>query len=384
MEGAPTGPLAHTQFAVKDFFSLAGHVTGAGSPDWLRTHRPSAATSPAVKKLLDAGARLVGRTMTDELACSMSGINPHYGTPINPAAADRLPGGSSSGSAAVVGAGEVDFALGTDTSGSVRVPASYCGVFGMRPSHGRVSTVGVVPLCPSFDTVGWFARTPQMLRSVGEVLLAKDRAGAFPATMDAPLLVCLDAFTYADESVQDLLIPVVRRMADRLGTRPQGVDFFLGGIDRWQAAHFVLTEVEFWEAHGYWIETEKPTFGPDVGARMKNGNRIPPAAADHARRVREKLRAHAEVVLGEGRVAVLPTAPALAPKVGTKLDTLLEMEMRAIGLNCAASLAGLPQLTLPVAKLDGCPVGLSLLSGPGMDEWLLEIAETVFDAIKSV
>ena len=169
--GRTAGPLAGVSFAVKDIFDVAGTVTGCGNPDWLAGHGAAERHAPAVQMLLDAGGRLVGKTVTEELAFSAVGINPHYGTPRNSAAPGRVPGGSSSGSAAAVGGGLVALALGSDTGGSVRVPASYNGIYGMRPSHGRISLAGVMPLAPSFDTVGWFARDPQLLATAGRVLL---------------------------------------------------------------------------------------------------------------------------------------------------------------------------------------------------------------------
>jgi amidase len=174
--GSPGGPLAGRRFAVKDLFAIAGHRACFGNPDWLSTHWAAEATAPVITWLLDAGAALVGTTVTDELAFSLTGENPHYGTPPNPAAPGRVPGGSSSGSASAVAGGLVDFALGTDTGGSVRVPASHCGIFGFRPTHGAVSPAGVLPFSPSFDTVGWFARDADTLAAVGDRL--------FPATRD--------------------------------------------------------------------------------------------------------------------------------------------------------------------------------------------------------
>ncbi len=152
------GPLSGLTFAVKDFIDVAGCRTGGGNPDWLAGHPVAARSAAVVETLLGAGARLVGKTNMDELAFSLEGANAHYGTPVNPVCPDRLPGGSSSGSAVAVAAGLVDFALGTDTGGSVRVPASFTGIFGFRPTHGRVSTVGVAPFSPSYDTIGWLAR----------------------------------------------------------------------------------------------------------------------------------------------------------------------------------------------------------------------------------
>src|SRR5262245_40397488 len=180
LEGATAGPLVGTTFVAKDLYDVRGYRTGAGNPDWERTHEPAARTAPAIERLLAAGATLVGKSCTDELAFSLDGINVHYGTPLNPRFPDRLPGGSSSGSASAVAAGLCDFALGSDTSGSIRVPASYCGVYGFRPSHGAVPIDGVVPLAPAFDTVGWLARDAAMLRRSGRILLGRDDGPAAP------------------------------------------------------------------------------------------------------------------------------------------------------------------------------------------------------------
>ena len=200
--GAAAGPLAGLTFAVKDAIDLAGFRTGAGNPDWSRTHPPATATAPAVQAVLDAGASVVGKTITDELTFSLNGQNIHYGTPINPRAPGRIPGGSSSGSAVAVAGELVDFALGTDCGGSVRAPASYCGIFGMRPSHGRISTDGVFPLAPSFDTVGWFCReTPNCLSALVEFCSA---TGTTAARLQR-LLIATDAFDWVGVDVSRAL-----------------------------------------------------------------------------------------------------------------------------------------------------------------------------------
>ncbi|MDP6620082.1 MAG: amidase family protein, partial [Nitrospinota bacterium] len=163
LPGKAGGPLAGLRFAVKDLYDVEGHVTGRGNPDWLATHGPAESTAPAVARLVEAGATMIGKTITDELAFSLFGENFHYGTPVNTRAPDRVPGGSSSGSASAVAGGLVDFAVGSDTGGSVRVPASFCGILGIRPTHGRISLEGCMPLAPSLDTVGWFANDPELL-----------------------------------------------------------------------------------------------------------------------------------------------------------------------------------------------------------------------------
>jgi amidase len=189
LEGSGAGPLAGYSFAAKDVFDIAGVGTGFGHPEWLATHEVPRVTAPAVQKLLEAGANLIGKAQSDELCYSLSGENVHYGTPENAAAPGRIPGGSSSGSAAAVAAGLCDFALGTDCGGSVRIPASYCGLLGIRPGLGQVPADGVLEFAPSFDVVGWFAKTGMLMQRVGDVLLPSQRTGA--AEQDSDRLRCL-------------------------------------------------------------------------------------------------------------------------------------------------------------------------------------------------
>ena len=215
LSGAPEGPLSGLTFAAKDVFDVAGSKTGFGSPTWLNTHPPAETTAPALRQLLDAGANLVGKALTDELTYSLSGQNAHYGTPINSAAPGRIPGGSSSGSASAVAGGLVDFALGTDCGGSVRLPASYCGVLGIRPSHGRISLAGVSPFTWSFDVPGWFARDSKVFEVVGRVLL-EDASDSSPINR---LLFATDAFGMVDPEVAVALTPAVEMASQAIGKR---------------------------------------------------------------------------------------------------------------------------------------------------------------------
>src|SRR5216117_2166173 len=192
--GAPNGPLAGLTFAAKDLFDVAGHPTGGGNPDWARQNPVPTRHAWAVQRLLDAGATLIGKTITDEVSLGILGENPFDGTPLNPTAPDRVPGGSSSGSASAVAAGLCDTALGTDTGGSVRVPASFCGLYGIRPTHGRLSLDGMLPLAPSSDTTGWFARDAETFARVSRVMLGEAISAARPQR----LIVAVDAFGFAD------------------------------------------------------------------------------------------------------------------------------------------------------------------------------------------
>ena len=208
LEVDPTGsgPLDGLTFAVKDLIDIGGYKTGCGNPNWRYTHPPATVNAVCVEQLLAAGARCVGKTVTDELAFSLLGENHFYGTPLNPKAPDRVPGGSSSGSASAVARGLVDFALGTDTGGSVRVPASNCGTWGLRPSHGFISVAGVNPFAPTFDTVGILASSAVVLAHAASVLLGQEHV---PHEEPGTVHLLREAFSIADPEVRRALGPSV-------------------------------------------------------------------------------------------------------------------------------------------------------------------------------
>ena len=244
-------------------------MTGAGNPDWLASHPPAARTAPVVQRLVDAGASMAGKTHTDELSRGIFGENAHYGTPINPKAPDRVPGGSSSGSAAAVAGRLVDFALGTDTGGSVRVPASFCGLYGIRPTHGRLPFDGVMPQAPSFDTIGWFAREPQLLARIATVLLGIEPARTLPRR----LVVAEDAFTIAEPTTRAALKPAVEKLGSLIGrveTRKLSSVPLLG-LAR---ASDAIQGREAWATFGEWIDRHNPRFGFEVADNILRGARI--------------------------------------------------------------------------------------------------------------
>lgn len=370
-EGRVGGALAGVTFAAKDLFDVAGVPTGAGSPQWLESHPVPTATAPAVQRLLDAGARLVGKTHTDELAWSLNGQNHHYGTPSNVAAPGRLPGGSSSGSAAATAAGLVDVALGSDTGGSVRLPASYGGLYGIRTTHGRISLAGVVPLAPSYDTVGWFARDPALFAKVGTALLVDARPVAKPRR----LLLARDLFAMAGRSVTAALDPAIQRFVARIGPA-EPIDLASGQLASWRDAFRTLQSAEAWSSHGAWIEAVRPTFGPGVRERFADAARLDPAQVAAARALREQVRRRLAMLLPPGTVLLAPVTPGIAPLIGTPAPELDVFRAAALALLCPAGHAGLPQLSLPIATLEGCPLGLGILAGAGEDESLLALAAT--------
>lgn len=370
LAGASSGPLAGLTFGVKDFIDIEGHVTGAGNPRWLETHAPATATAPCVLTLLTAGATMIGKTISDELAYSLNGDNFHYGTPRNSAAPDRVPGGSSSGSASAVAAGLCDFALGTDSGGSVRIPASYCGVLGIRTTQDLIPLDGIVPFMPSLDTLGWFARDARLFARIGSLLLPPAPAGAPPLQR---LMRSSDAEAETDTASLASLQPAFDAVTSRF-KGAEAVRIAADGLETWRTQFRLLSAAETWSILGAWIETAKPVFGPAIADRFtfaREASRLDIAPAHAARNgIRRRLR---EIVRDDG-VICLPTSPGPAPLRAATGDAVESFRQRAQRLTCIAGLSGLPQVSLPVATIDGAPLGLSLIGPPGRDLGLLALA----------
>ncbi|MDP1672904.1 MAG: amidase [Burkholderiales bacterium] len=371
LKGSGSGPLKGLSFGAKDIYDITGHRTGFGSPDWLATHEPATRTAPTVATLLAAGADMLGKTQTDELTYSLNGENAHYGTPVNVNAPGRIPGGSSSGSAAAVAGGLVDFALGSDTGGSVRAPASFCGVYGIRPTHGRVSLEGVCALAKSFDTAGWFARDAALLERVGRVLLGDVQASAHGSA-----LLAEDAFALLDSAAREALQPALARIGVVLGAFRQ-VTVSTEGLPQWFQAFRVLQGAEIHAQLGDWVARVKPKLGPGVKERIEWTATITSAEVAQAQRLRDMARARMDSLLSGNAVLVLPTLPDIAPLLNTPPAQLDDFRAKAMSLLCIAGLAGLPQVTLPLATLKGCPLGVSLLAGRGNDAMLLALARRI-------
>ncbi len=370
IEGAPEGPLAGTTFGVKDLYHVAGRRTGFGNPVWLETHPPAEHTAIAVQRLLDAGASMVGKTHTDELAYSLNGENKHYGTPVNPNAAGRIPGGSSSGSAAAVAGGLVDFALGSDTGGSVRVPASYCGVIGMRVSHGAIPLEGAIAFAPSYDTAGWFARDAALFERVGRVLLG-DYA---PAQKPGRLLVADDAFARVGDVVTAALCAAVGRVSALLGPA-ESVNISVSGLESWMNDFRIIQAFEIWNTHCAWVRSLQVELGAGIKERLAWASTITAADAQTASVRRDATARRMDELLADDAVLALPTTPGIAPLIGTPLKDLEHWRNRCLGLLCIAGHAGLPQISLPLTTLGGCPLGLSLIAARGRDTMLLDLAK---------
>lgn len=371
LDGATDGPLVGASFAVKDLFDIAGHVTLSGNPDWGRTHDAATENALSVDQLLAAGASMHGKTITDEFAFSIVGENHHYGTPVNPNAPGRTCGGSSSGSASAVAGELVDFALGTDTGGSVRVPASFCGIFGLRPTHGRLSSHGIFPLAPSFDTAGWFARDPNLLRRVGSVLLADHKPAASPVRR---LLFPTDVWGQASEGAQEALAPAVSALEARFGGAER-MELTEGeGLDSWFQAFRMVQGAEIWQSLKDWVAKHDPEIGPGIKERLAWCSTIDEETRAAADLKRASITRRIAEITADGTVLVLPVAPGPALKAGESAVASDDIRALIIKFSGVAPMAKVPQISLPLAKVEGCPIALTVMAAQGMDEALLDLA----------
>ena len=376
--GRAGGPLSDLTFAVKDLFDVAGEPTGGGNPDWARANPVPERHAALVDHLLEAGASVAGKTITDEVSLGILGENAFYGTPRNPAAPGFVPGGSSSGSAAAVAGGLVDFALGTDTGGSVRVPASFCGLHGLRTTHGRVDLAGMMPQAPSFDTAGWFARDGATFLRVSEAAL-DESAAATASASPGRLLVARDAFAFADPAVEEGLRGVRSRLAGLAGAVAD-VTVASQGFSVWVRAQRTLQTPEALATFRPWIERTNPRLSMRVARMLVTAEAVTPAERQWAQLMRHEVRGRLRDLLEPGAVLCLPTTPFPAPPVGLPLSRHNEIGLRIASLTCVAGLSGLPQLSVPGGRVDGRPVGLSLIGPPGSELRLAALAKALEDS----
>ncbi len=367
---SPSGPLLGLRLAVKDIFDVAGYPTGCGNAHMLAMSGIKTSSAPAVQALLQAGAAFVGKVCTDELAFSMNGKNAHFGTPRNGGAPGRIPGGSSSGSASAVSNDLADLALGTDTGGSVRVPASHCGLIGLRPTHGRVSLAGVMDLAPSFDTCGWFARDMGVFARAGDVLLGEDSA---PLPEQPRTLVAADVLALLEPRVQAVFSQALDRLAGVIGT-PQPVKTAAPSFDTLYWAFRHIQGYEAWQAHGENIRRYDFQLGPGVAERFAWSATITPQQMQQHSAVRATFREGFARLLGQDGVLLLPSAPDVAPLLTDSEQSLENYRNQAVRMLCLAGLSGFPQISLPLMRLDDAPFGLSLIAPPGSDRSLIRYA----------
>lgn len=372
---AQSGPLAGLSLAVKDIFDVAGHVTGCGNPDKGENGAPAARTAPTIRKLFDAGARFAAKTQTDELAFSLMGQNAHFPRPVNPAARDRVTGGSSSGSAAAVAGGLADIATGSDTGGSIRAPASFCGLVGLRTTHGAISLEGTMPLAPSFDTFGWFARDIDVYEKVADVLLPTTPSPLAGGGIRLFRLTVLDELLLGEAEAAEY-----RRMIDALAPiagEPGAAPALTHDLDDLYWCFRKLQAQEAWASHGSWIAESDRRLGPGVKERFEYGSGIDRDTTKQETRRRAAFRAELADRLGDDGVLVLPTVPGAAPLAASSFEETQAYRERALHLLCLSGLSGLPQITLPLATVDGAPFGISLLGPAGSDLALVRLGRRI-------
>lgn len=383
------GPLRGLRFAVKDIIDVAGHRTGCGNPTWLATHPPASVSAVCVEQLLAAGATCEGKTVTDEFAFSLLGQNHHYGTPLNPAAPDRVPGGSSSGSASAIACGLADFALGTDTGGSVRVPASNCGIWGWRPSHDLISLAGVMPFAPTLDTVGVFTRNAELLKNVATVLLASD---ATATTNFEPRSIHLvrDVFEISDPGVRSALSEPIQQIRTLFGSRVRDTslaelcgDSRAADLGTWVNIYRMLQGTEYDSCLGSWIAATRPEVGPAMAAGIEFVKKLDRTRIGESVALREHYFNRLNTALAPGDLLCIPTAPTIAPLKGsTAYDRKCDYYQRTLSLTAVAGVARLPQVSMPLGHVDGAPVGLSLLAARGNDRPLLDTVCRVSEQLR--
>ena len=376
LQGFIEGSLSGLTFAAKDILDVKGHVTGGGNPDWKATHKAAQNTAWAVDILVKAGASMVGKTHTDELTRGIWGENVHYGTPINPRAKNRVPGGSSSGSASAVAGGLVDFALGSDTGGSVRIPASFCGLYGIRPSHGRIPLQGVLLQAPSYDTIGWFTRNPDLFAKIGYVLLQSKP----PAYRPRHLVIATDAFKVADKKIEDVLKPVIEKLGSLFDSFSQE-QLAPSGLVEWSKQQRILSGPEGVESVRDWIDRTNPRFSFSVTEGYLTARNITDQQVKEAQTIRKNIISRMNTLLTNQTVVCIPTAPSLPPFLRENLSTRRQLLSRIVQLNCIAGTLGAPQINIPAAEIEGVPVGLSLIGARGSDEILIAFASKVASAL---
>lgn len=369
IKGSGQGPLVGKTLIIKDLYDTAGRKTGNGNPEFYKVTEPATRNAATVQNLLDAGADIVGIAICDEFFYSLTGANAHYGTPQNVRAPGRMPGGSSSGSAAAVAAELCDIALGSDTGGSVRIPASFCGLYGLRPTQGRVDLTGGRAMAPSYDTAGWFTNDADLFKTVGGVALDSQSVAG---TIDR-LLIAEDCFAQAGPAVAAALRAVVDAATDNLPPA-ETVTVAPDGLASWSDAFRVIQASEVKLTNLPFVEENDADLGPGIKDRFAMVAAITDEETATAQAVRETVRTHMHALVPPGTIICLPTAPVIAPKTDTPPDGLEFFRTNTLALTCISGHSGLPQLTVPAADVDGCPVGLSFIGWAGGDEALLDLA----------
>ena len=365
-----SGILDGETVAVKDLFAVAGHPIGAGVPAFLAEASVETTDSSAVARLRAAGASVAGIARTDQFAYSLAGDNPHYGTPVNPVVPGGLPGGSSSGSATAVSLGAASIGLATDTGGSVRIPASYQGLWGWRSTHGAVFAEGLLPLAPDFDTVGVLTRSPDLLGRAAAVLL--DSSARHPERSEGtvPAVHLVGGLPILEPGVAELFQSWA---ATRL---PGASRVRLPDLDAAAEAFRVHQAFQAWQQHGDWVAAHPDALKGAAGERFAAASAITPDEDAAARAVLGELRRALDDALGEA-VLVLPSAAGPAPRVWSSAESVDAHRKANFRLTCIAGITGRPAVSAPLLETSGGPLGVCLVGPRDSDPALIALAATL-------
>ncbi len=369
INGSGEGPLMGMVFAAKDVFKILGSTVGNGHPEWLRTHEPDDFTSSIILQLLEAGADLVGKTIADELCYSISGENWNYGAPINPHDPRRYTGGSSAGSAAATAGGLVDFALGSDCLGSVRVPAAYNGILGMRPTFHRVPSDGEVPYCESFDMPGFMAASPEIFRKVAEVLLGTDEK---PERVKR-LVIAKDCFEAVNQNVAEALKPAVDYLKENMDEVKE-VIVSKEGLKEWAEIFRVIQGYEVWKSYGGWVRKYQPHLNRGPKERLEWASTVTMKEYKEAYAKRKGIMEQVGELVADGGVICLPTAASVAPLRTASLEEINATRLQSTYLTCISPLTETPQINLPMVSQYDVPLGLGIIGEWGTDRAMVDFA----------
>lgn len=374
LEGVNKGQLKELTFAAKDVFKILGSTYGNGHPKWLETNTPDDFTTSIIMKLLEEGADLVGKTVCDELCFSISGENWNYGSPINPHDPRRYAGGSSSGSGVAVAGGLVDFSLGSDCLGSVRVPASYNGVLGMRPTYERVPNDGEAPYCESMDVLGYMSSDTEVFRKISKVILGEDKNN----TRFKKLLVAKDCFDIVDTGVKEALRPAMEYIGDNIDLIEE-IDISPVNISEWVDIFRYIQGYEVWESYGGWIRKYRPRLSRGPKERLEWASSIRLEQYQDALNKRLEIIDRINSVVCEDTLLCMPTVASIAPLRTTSLKEINKIRAQSSALLCISPLTGIPQVTLPMVKQHNLPLGISLLGAQGRDLSLVNFGTELLD-----
>lgn len=363
---APEGPLAGLRLAVKDLFDVAGYPTGAGNAYLLASSGIKTNTAQVVQCLLDRGAEFVGKTVTDELAYSLIGRNIHFGMPTHPAWPERIPGGSSSGSAIAVATGLADIGLGTDTSGSIRLPAAINGLCGWRPTHGLLSADRCRPLAPSFDTGGFLTSSLGVMDRLMDVFVPPETG-----TTARDIVIPEDLLGLCDQVTSSEFL----KLLDKIPCRFRFVKTLTSiSLDEARATFNTILRKEAWLTNADLFSKAEASIDPTILARLDMGRTIDQLQFENALAVQDRFLAELSDLLADGSILAFPTLPRIAPLRSANTQELDNFRSDSISLLCISGLSGCPQLVCPFGSDPSQQHSLSLLGMRRADRILLEAA----------